>query len=259
MAVLLLAVSACSSGTEIAEPVATTTTAPDVAVPLGEQALMGRVGDGFSESSQIADIVGSIVCTNVGTTTEKNIDEAAQLAGVDITLFGFVTSDEANAAFIAGGCDLVTDDYSTLVNLRERQQPTDQQWVLFSLGLNPSSASTSTSTTKARIATTRAPTTTKPALTTGERNAREMAADYLDYSSFSRSGLIDQLKYEGFTTAQAEYGVDAQGANWNAQAALMAADYLDYSSFSRSGLIDQLKYEGFTTSQAEYGVNAVGY
>jgi hypothetical protein len=220
---------------------------------------MGRVGDGFSESSQIADIVGSIVCTNVGTTTEKNIDEAAQLAGVDITLFGFVTSDEANAAFIAGGCDLVTDDYSTLVNLRERQQPTDQQWVLFSLGLNPSSASTSTSTTKARIATTRAPTTTKPALTTGERNAREMAADYLDYSSFSRSGLIDQLKYEGFTTAQAEYGVDAQGANWNAQAALMAADYLDYSSFSRSGLIDQLKYEGFTTSQAEYGVNAVGY
>ena len=80
----------------------------------------------------------------------------------------------------------------------------------------------------------------------------------MEYSAFSRSGLIDQLKYEGFTTAQAEYGVDAQGADWNAQAALKAASYLNYSAFSRSGLIGQLEYEGFTTSQAEYGATAVG-
>lgn len=33
----------------------------------------------------------------------------------------------------------------------------------------------------------------------------------LDYLSFSRSGLIDQLKYEGFTDAQATYGVNAVG------------------------------------------------
>ncbi len=85
-----------------------------------------------------------------------------------------------------------------------------------------------------------------------------MAASYLEYSEFSRSGLIEQLEYEGFTTTQAEYGVDAQGADWNAQAASSAADYLAYSAFSRSGLIDQLEYEGFTTAQAEYGVDAVG-
>jgi len=102
-----------------------------------------------------------------------------------------------------------------------------------------------------------APTTTASE-SVGERNARQSAADYLAYSTFSRSGLIGQLEYEGFTTAQAEYGVDAQGADWNAQAALMAADYLAYSSFSRSGLIGQLEYEGFTTAQAEYGATAVG-
>ena len=89
-------------------------------------------------------------------------------------------------------------------------------------------------------------------------NAREMALDYLDYSAFSRTGLIKQLKYEGFSTADATYGADATHANWYRQAARMAADYLDYSSFSRRGLIAQLKYEGFTTSQATYGVNRVG-
>ena len=33
----------------------------------------------------------------------------------------------------------------------------------------------------------------------------------MEYSSFSKSGLIDQLKYEGFTNEQAQYGVTAVG------------------------------------------------
>jgi hypothetical protein len=37
------------------------------------------------------------------------------------------------------------------------------------------------------------------------------AESYLEYTAFSRSGLIDQLEYEGFTTAQATYGVDEAG------------------------------------------------
>ena len=115
---------------------------------------MGRVRDGFSDSSQVADIDGAIVCTHVR--TEKNVDEAAQLAGAEIYSLGFETSDEVYATFIAGGCDLVADDFSTLVNLRERQQPTDQQWVLFGLGLNPSSPSATTPTTRPRPTTTKA-------------------------------------------------------------------------------------------------------
>ena len=84
------------------------------------------------------------------------------------------------------------------------------------------------------------------------------AASYLRYSSFSRSGLIDQLIFEGFSPADATYGVDRQNADWNQQAALTAAAYLRYSSFSRSGLIDQLIFEGFTPQQAEYGVSTTG-
>lgn len=44
--------------------------------------------------------------------------------------------------------------------------------------------------------------------TSGQRNARGSAQSYLEYSSFSRDGLIDQLEYEGFTYEQAEYGAN---------------------------------------------------
>ncbi|WP_240666792.1 Ltp family lipoprotein [Longirhabdus pacifica] len=37
------------------------------------------------------------------------------------------------------------------------------------------------------------------------------AEQYLQFSSFSRSGLITQLKFEGFTTEEATYGVDQTG------------------------------------------------
>ncbi len=94
--------------------------------------------------------------------------------------------------------------------------------------------------------------------TTGERNALNRAQDYLEFMAFSRSGLIDQLEYEGFTSSEAEYAVDHCGANWNEQAKLKAQEYLRFMSFSRSGLIDQLVYEGFTNSQASAAASAVG-
>ena len=85
------------------------------------------------------------------------------------------------------------------------------------------------------------------------------AKDYLEYSAFSYSGLIEQLEFEGFSTEDATFAVDRCGADWNEQAAKKAQDYLDYSSFSRDSLIEQLEFEGFTAEQAEYGVTAVGY
>ena len=85
------------------------------------------------------------------------------------------------------------------------------------------------------------------------------ASQYLDYTAFSRSGLIGQLEYEGYATADAEFAVDHLAPDWNQQAALSAQAYLDYTSFSRQGLIDQLIYEGFTPEQAEFGTTAVGY
>ena len=44
-----------------------------------------------------------------------------------------------------------------------------------------------------------------------EQNAIQKAKDYLSFSAFSRSGLIEQLEYSGFTPSQAEYGASAVG------------------------------------------------
>ena len=93
----------------------------------------------------------------------------------------------------------------------------------------------------------------------GEKNALNTAKQYLNYTAFSYKGLIDQLEFEGYTNAEAKFGADNCGADWNEQAAKCAQQYMDYTSFSRSGLIEQLEYEGFTKEQAEYGAKAVGY
>ena len=95
-------------------------------------------------------------------------------------------------------------------------------------------------------------------MTNSQEQAVGSAEDYLDYTHFSKKGLVEQLEHEGFSTKDAEFAVEHVEVNWNKQAAGSAKDYLDYTNFSRSGLIDQLEHEGFTPSQAEYGVNAVG-
>ena len=103
--------------------------------------------------------------------------------------------------------------------------------------------------------TEEAPADEAPAETPGQQNAREAAENYLSFSAFSRKGLIEQLKFEGYSQADAVYAVKAISPNWKEQAAKAAQQYLDTSSFSRSGLIEQLKFEGYTQAQAEYGVN----
>ncbi|HEX7633525.1 MAG TPA: Ltp family lipoprotein [Candidatus Saccharimonadales bacterium] len=95
-------------------------------------------------------------------------------------------------------------------------------------------------------------------VTVSQKNALAKAKSYLNYTAFSHDGLVDQLEYEQFSAADATYGADNSGADWNAQAAKKAKDYMSYSSFSRGGLIDQLEYEKFTPDQAAYGANAVG-
>ena len=97
-----------------------------------------------------------------------------------------------------------------------------------------------------------------PSETVAQESARRSAESYVELGGFSRSGLIDQLKYEGFSKKDATYGADAVGANWKQEALESAQSYLDMSGFSRSGLIDQLEYEGFTPAQAAYAANKVG-
>ena len=95
------------------------------------QQLMARVSDGYSASSGVDDIAGAVVCTNAGTTTEKNIADAADAAGVAITLNTFEDFDIVTDNFISGACDIITTDGSGLVGRKANQEPGDQEWVIF--------------------------------------------------------------------------------------------------------------------------------
>lgn len=93
----------------------------------------------------------------------------------------------------------------------------------------------------------------------GRLNAIKAAESYLKYSSFSRKRLVDQLRFEGYTSDEAVFACDYLEPDWYSEAAEAAASYMSYSSFSRQGLLDQLKFEGFTDDEAAYGVASVGY
>ena len=103
----------------------------------------------------------------------------------------------------------------------------------------------------------------EPTLTRAQTEAIEAAESYLDFGSFSKRGLIEQLtsKYgEGFAKKDALFAVDYINANWKAEAVEAAESYLDFGSFSRSELMQQLESpygENFTHDQAAYAVNKV--
>jgi len=105
----------------------------------GQQMMVSPGGPaGFANitpTSTVADIDGATVCVNAGTTTEKNITEAAQVANITITLETTETTSEAQEKFKAGACDVYTTDGSGLFGLRsaEDQAGTEgaAEWVIF--------------------------------------------------------------------------------------------------------------------------------
>ena len=96
-----------------------------------------------------------------------------------------------------------------------------------------------------------------PSLTTAQQQAVRSAKDYLDFTAFSRSGLVEQLEFEDFSTADATFAVDNIDVDWTAQAVRSAEEYLDFTAFSRSGLVEQLEFEGFSNADATHAVDNV--
>lgn len=107
--------------------------------------------------------------------------------------------------------------------------------------------------------TTAAPTTTLPPEPPEVTNARRSALQYLEFSGFSRQGLIDQLSSEygdQYPVDAATAAVDSLNVDWNAEAVEAAEAYLEFQGFSHAGLVDQLSSEygdQFTPEQAEHG------
>lgn len=96
-------------------------------------------------------------------------------------------------------------------------------------------------------------------LTMEEKNALRSANDYLSFMAFSKKGLIEQLKYEGYSTEAATNAVNSLDVDWNEQAAKSAGTIPFLHVFFPKRIVSQLQYEGFTREEAEYGATAVGY
>jgi len=98
----------------------------------------------------------------------------------------------------------------------------------------------------------------KPEVSLSQQNAISKAEQYLDYTAFSHSGLIEQLTFDGFSNEEATFAVDNITVDWKEQAVKKGQDYLDYTSFSRSGLIEQLTFDGFSREEATHAVDTLG-
>lgn len=88
-----------------------------------------------------------------------------------------------------------------------------------------------------------------------QMNALKSAKSYLQYSSFSKLSLYDQLIYEEYPADAAQYAIDNVSADWKKNALQTANDYLEFSSFSDQGLYDQLIHDKFTSEEAQYAID----
>lgn len=99
------------------------------------QGLMGKTSFGFTAESGPADVDGAVLCTNAGTTTEKNVREWAALGGATIVLNTVEQFPDALELFKSGSCDIVTTDASGLVGNKvtaERNgEIAEGDWVVF--------------------------------------------------------------------------------------------------------------------------------
>lgn len=94
--------------------------------------------------------------------------------------------------------------------------------------------------------------------TSTQNSALSRANSYLSALNFSKTGLIEQLKYEGFSEADANYAADNITVDWDEQAYKTAKHYLELFTFDAWDLEEQLMHDGFTEVQAKNAVEKCG-
>ena len=96
-----------------------------------------------------------------------------------------------------------------------------------------------------------------PRATPGRAAAIEAARAYLSSRTMSRIRLLEQLDFDGYSSADSEYAIATLNPDWNEEAYQAAGGHIFAGAFSRIALLYQLDYEGFTVAQAEYGIDTL--
>ena len=106
-----------------------------------------------------------------------------------------------------------------------------------------------------------APAEEAPEMTASQANAVEAAEGYIEFSAFSKKGLIQQLSSkagDGYPKADAVFAVNHIDVDWSEQAVKAAESYIDFAPFSKKGLTEQLSSkagDGYTKAEAVAAVN----
>lgn len=196
---------------------------------------------------------------------QKNKEKVTSIIAIVLSVIGSVIS----------GIVLFFFALNTIANDPELQQSLQE---LESAVASPSATASAPVSSAAPAVTTPAPATSNaPSAEASQQTASAAgdiprdytsalaeARDYLEFSSFSYTGLYDQLtsEYGGqYSPEAAQYAMDnLSDVDWNAEALEAAEDYIEFSDFSYAGLYDQLTSEygsQFTPEQAQYAVDNV--
>jgi general L-amino acid transport system substrate-binding protein len=91
------------------------------------QGFMVKQGSGVTSARQLD---GATICVAPGTTTELNLADYFRANNMRMTPVVIEQTEEIRAAFIAGRCDAITNDASSLASFRASQGPAGEQFVL---------------------------------------------------------------------------------------------------------------------------------
>ena len=107
------------------------------------------------------------------------------------------------------------------------------------------------------VSATRRPVVTTP-FYMKESAATKRAKALLTIRAYSFSGLMRQLRNEGYGVSEAMYGLVYCGADWSEQAERKAREVLSAEEITREALYDRLIAVGFSEEDAQYGVEHCG-
>jgi general L-amino acid transport system substrate-binding protein len=113
----------------------TVTMSRDTALGLSFTAVMFYDGQGFmvpakSGIKSAKQLKNATVCTQTGTTTEKNLSDFSRAHKLGIKPVVFEKLDAANAAYFSGRCQAYTTDASGLASIRSREAKNPKDHVI---------------------------------------------------------------------------------------------------------------------------------
>jgi len=83
-----------------------------------------------SGATTLEDLDGKSVCVGGGTTTERNLNDVLEARGIAYTTVKFETPQERESAYLAGRCDAITADSSSLNSSRSGFENPDDHVIL---------------------------------------------------------------------------------------------------------------------------------